>query len=167
MTNTVYLSLGSSQGDRIHYLQMAVEKIRHSAGNIISVSPVYETEPWGFSMEGRFLNMAIAIQTEMSPRNLLQNLLETERLMGRERNKKKEGYSSRIIDIDILFYNNLVINEAELNIPHPMTHLRNFVLTPLNDIAPELVHPVLKMTISELKKFSKDVCRVSLYNPIS
>lgn len=164
MRHTAYLSLGSSQGDRKYNLQTAVEKIGLSAGRIISVSPVYETEPWGFSMKSSFLNMAVTIQTGMSPRDLLQTLLETEKSMGRLRSKKSDGYSSRIIDIDILFYNDIVINEPGITIPHPLAHLRKFVLAPLNDISPRLEHPVLKKKICELNENCTDSCKVIRYD---
>jgi 2-amino-4-hydroxy-6-hydroxymethyldihydropteridine diphosphokinase len=165
MKNTVYLSLGSSRGDRAGNLQKAITAIGQSEAKIVSVSSVYETEPWGFTMDGSFLNLALAVQTEMTPPQLLQWLLETEKKMGRVR-IKEEGYSSRIIDIDILFFEDIVIDEPGITIPHPRIHERRFVLTPLHEIAARFTHPVLKRTVAELLNDCNDSCKVYKTNLI-
>ena len=133
MEKVVFLGLGSNLGDREAFLGKALELIDHEAGKVISSSPLYETEPWGFPAEENFLNMVTEIRTEKNPDDLLHELLNIEIRMGRVR--KGPGYSSRKIDIDILLFENLTIRKEGLSIPHPLMHERRFVLVPLCDIA--------------------------------
>ncbi len=128
---------------------------------ILDFSPIYKTQSWGFHATGDFLNRVVKINTQLSPDALLKWVLDAEEKLGRIREKKK--YASRSIDIDILFYENLVLNLKDLVIPHPRLHLRNFTLVPLNDIAPDWQHPVLKKSVSELLYQSKDDLKVTLY----
>jgi len=145
---TAFLSLGSNMGDRVKNLDTCMLKISDTAGKLKAVSGLYETEPWGFEAETSFLNIAVQIETGLSPRVLLDTFLEIEKSMGRVRSGR--GYFSRIIDIDILLYGDILINDHNLIIPHPHLHDRRFVLVPLADIAPEVVHPGLRKTITEL-----------------
>lgn len=161
MEKVVFIGLGSNLGDREVFLRKALDFIDERAGVVVSSSPVYETEPWGFPSEENFLNMVAEIRTEMTPDDLLQELLHIEFRMGRVRSG--QGYSSRKIDLDILLYNNLTIHKHGLRIPHPLMHERRFVLVPLCDIAPGIIHPVFKKPISVLLEECKDKSQVIRY----
>ena len=150
----VFIGIGSNLGDRNDNLLRATGYISERAGKIISESGIYETEPWGFNADTAFLNMVVEITTELDPASLLEKLFEIERNMGRVR--AGTGYRSRTIDLDILFYDNLVFETEELVIPHPLLHKRRFVLDPLNDIAPDFVHPVLRKTLQQLRNDLKE-----------
>ncbi|WP_223034761.1 2-amino-4-hydroxy-6-hydroxymethyldihydropteridine diphosphokinase [Hanstruepera marina] len=153
-TNTVYISLGSNQGDRLRNLQLAVDAIFKRIGNIQLIAKVYNTPALGF--EGSdFLNTCLVAFTEMDAPTVLEHLLNIETKMGRERSKSG-GYESRTIDLDVLLFNDEVIHSKTLTVPHPQIPNRRFVLQPLYEIAPKKVHPVLKETISELLKNSSD-----------
>jgi len=148
MTVTAYLGLGSNLGDRFLLLREAVQMIKNSAGIKISmVSHVYESEPVGVTHQPRFLNAVVEILTDLDEKELLKVCQKIENDLGRER---KERWGPRNIDIDILIYDDLVSSTKELSIPHPFFHEREFVLRPMADIAPDLVHPVLDMSVSEL-----------------
>jgi len=149
MLHSAYLSLGSSQGNKSRNLQQALDKIAENCGIISKVSNVYETEPWGFEMEENFLNLAALVQTEMQPAELMKTLLEIEKQMGRKR-PIETRYSSRSIDIDIIFYDDLILKLPGLTIPHPHAHERRFVLQPLTDINPEYMHPTLSKSVTQL-----------------
>jgi 2-amino-4-hydroxy-6-hydroxymethyldihydropteridine diphosphokinase len=146
MSNLVHLSLGSNVGNRERNLQEAIRRLG-TAGRVTSVSSVYETEPVEFTEQAWFLNCAAALETDQSPENLMPALLHIEQELGRQRTRKK---GPRIIDIDILLFGDLVANTPNLTIPHPGMHQRRFVLEPLNEIAPDARHPVLKKYIREL-----------------
>lgn len=118
-------------------------------GNLVNLSSLYETEPWGFSSPNKFLNAAICIETEHSPEKCLAMAKAIEREMGRMKHEGA-GYEDRPIDIDILFYDDLVMNSETLTIPHPLIQNRDFVLRPLAEIAPDLTHPVFGKSIEEL-----------------
>jgi 2-amino-4-hydroxy-6-hydroxymethyldihydropteridine diphosphokinase len=151
---TVFLGLGTNLGDRQKNLDQALDKIAEVIGIIVSRSSVYETEPWGFQSNDQFLNMVIRVETNLKPSGLLGRLLMIESLLGRLRDGKQ--YSSRIIDLDILLYGKQKIDTISLKIPHPRMHERRFVLIPLCEIAPDIVHPVFGKTISELLKECKN-----------
>ncbi len=150
----VYFSSGSNQGDRLNSLVQAARLIDKQVGKIIEYSPVVESEPWGFNAETSFYNQALMVETEYSPQQVLNKVLKIEQELGRIRSGKE--YSSRIIDVDILFYDEKQLAEHNLVIPHPFLHERKFVLEPLAAIAPGLIHPVLQKTISELLQQLKD-----------
>jgi len=155
--NKVFLSLGSNVGDRIHNLSLSRSKLFNEVGKIIYNSKIYESEPWGFKLQDCFLNQIIVIETYLDSKEVLEKILNIEKKLGRIRKGKWE---SRIIDIDILFYNNEVINLKDLIIPHPLIQKRNFILIPLNEIAKDYIHPKLNKTINQLLKLSKDKLNV-------
>lgn len=146
MKKIVYLSLGSNLGDRQSNLRNAIGRLLE-LGNVLEVSSLYETEPVEFIDQPWFLNCAVALRTELIPREFLAGLLAIERSLGRERTQPK---GPRLIDIDILLYGAATIKTPQLTVPHPAMQERRFVLEPLAEIAPELKHPLLKKTIREL-----------------
>jgi len=147
MRKTVYLSLGSNVGNREENLRDAIGRLK-SAGQVISVSSFYETEPVEFTEQAWFVNCAVALGTEQTPEQLMETLLGIEEEIGRRRTKKK---GPRTIDIDILLFENTIIDSPGLTIPHPAMHKRRFVLEPLAEIAPEVRHPVLDRSVRELR----------------
>jgi 2-amino-4-hydroxy-6-hydroxymethyldihydropteridine diphosphokinase len=144
----IFLSLGSSLGNREHYLESALFLISHDLGKILKQSCFYETQPWGFSDQNLFLNLVIVIESNLTPIELLKKIHEIETTLNRTRNS--DNYEARTIDIDILYYGNEFFNSEKLQIPHKHMHQRKFVLQPLNEIAPEYIHPVLKKTTNQL-----------------
>jgi 2-amino-4-hydroxy-6-hydroxymethyldihydropteridine diphosphokinase len=132
--HTVYLSLGTNLGDRSGNIHKAIEKIGELVGDVIRQSALYETEPWGFDSQNLFINAAICCTTELSPRQVLETTKQIEREMGRTLKSVNGIYHDRLIDIDILMYDDLKIDEADLKIPHPLMHERDFVMKPLNEI---------------------------------
>ena len=147
MRKTVYLSLGSNVGDREANLRAAIEKLA-GLGEVTAVSSYYETEPVDYLAQPWFLNCAVALATDLMPRQALVALLRIEQEMGRKRVQSK---GPRLIDLDILLFASSVVETAQLTIPHPAMHERRFVLEPLAEIAPEVRHPVFKRTIRELR----------------
>lgn len=158
----VYIALGSNIGNRFALLQEAVFCIGSRIGTILSVSKVYETPAWGFESEA-FLNACIKIETEQTALDVLDTLLTIEKELGRDRNLS-EGYQARPIDLDILLFNNEIISHERLLVPHPRMELRQFVLTPLADIAAKTVHPQLKKSIEELQQKCEDDSVLSIWN---
>jgi 2-amino-4-hydroxy-6-hydroxymethyldihydropteridine diphosphokinase len=158
----VYLGIGTNLDNRERNLEEAVTKIEESIGKVLMSSSIYVTEPWGFISDNDFLNIVVKVETNLNPSGLLGRILMIELLLGRIRGKKK--YESRLIDIDILFYEDLVINEINLKIPHPLIHDRRFVLIPLCEIEPELIHPVLNKTVASLLKSCEDKSKVRLHD---
>lgn len=148
--NVVYLSLGSNQGDRMMYLKKAAEAIQIEIGNIITVSALYETEPWGFYSNEGFINQVISAQTDLSVYQVLDKILFIEQNLGRERFRNPITYSDRTIDIDILIYSGIILESHDLTVPHKLMHDRKFVLEPLCEIAPDLIHPLLSETVRNL-----------------
>lgn len=145
----VYLGLGSNLGDKEANLLQAIEQIKKQIGPIVARSVFFVSEPWGFDSENSFLNACVAAETAKIPLECLSLLKDIEKALGRPE-KASGGYKDRVIDLDILFYDNLVVDDATLCIPHPLLHKRNFVLEPLAEIAPDLVHPVFGKTIKKL-----------------
>lgn len=157
--HTAIIHLGSNIGDRKANLDQAIQHISRFAGQCIATSKHYETEAWGETAQDDFINQAIMIHTEIAPKELLATLLNIEEKMGRVRVKK---WGPRSIDIDLIFYDDLVIEEKGLQIPHPRLHLRNFVLIPLLDIAANFEHPIFKKSIEELYIDCRDESEVVL-----
>ncbi|MEO8150488.1 MAG: 2-amino-4-hydroxy-6-hydroxymethyldihydropteridine diphosphokinase [Bacteroidia bacterium] len=145
--HTVFLLLGSNLGNRLQHFADADLFLEQQIGAITKSSSIYETAPWGFTEQPEFLNKVIEVKTKLTPQEVLQKILTIEIKLGRARNEK---WHERIIDIDILFYDDLIIHEDNLKIPHPHLHERRFTLEPLNEIAHQLIHPLLKKNIAEL-----------------
>jgi len=155
--NSTYLLIGGNLGNRIENLAMARSLIEKELGKIIKVSSIYETAAWGITEQPDFLNQVLLIKTKFSPEKMMQLILSIENKMGRVRTQKN---ASRIIDIDILFFNDEIISNENLTIPHPEIQNRKFALIPLNEIASDLVHPVFKQSIKNLLSTSKDKLQV-------
>lgn len=152
----VFIALGGNVGKVSENFEIVTLKIKEMIGPVIKQSSLYKTEPWGNKNQDDFLNQVIYVETNKSPDEVLKNILSIEKAMGRNRNKDNQ-FAPRSIDIDILFYNEEIINKDNLIIPHPRLHLRNFVLTPLMEIAPELIHPLFNKPIKELYKNNSDL----------
>lgn len=146
---SVYLGLGTNIGNNRKNMVTAAALLAERAGDVLSLSSFYETEPWGFDSENTFLNAALELETICSPMELLHLTQQIEREMGRTQ-KSDGSYHDRIIDIDILLYGNEIIHTEELVVPHPLMQQRLFVIQPLAEIAPSLVHPVLQKSMYEL-----------------
>ena len=136
----LYLSLGTNLGDRQSNLDAAVAMIAREVGTVEARSSVIETEPWGFESPNRFLNMAVMVQTDLKPLEVLDKTRQIEKDMGRKTKTGTDGYHDRIIDIDILLYDDLAMDTPELTIPHPRMRQRRFVMEPLAEIAPQIVN---------------------------
>ena len=149
-----FISLGANEGKRLENIQEAVTRIQNKIGNVTALSSIYQTPSMGFDGPD-FLNACIEIDTGLSPLDLLDKLLDIERAMGREPSTQR-GYQSRPIDLDLLFYEEQIINTLDLILPHPRIAQRNFVLHPLNEINPKLVHPILRKNIIDLLSISPD-----------
>jgi 2-amino-4-hydroxy-6-hydroxymethyldihydropteridine diphosphokinase len=146
--NTAYLLLGSNEGDRVQHLSHALKLIDQKAGTLAKQSAIYVTVAWGNAEQPDFLNQVVCITTDLSPQQLLNALLAIEQEIGRIRTGAK--WMQRIIDLDILFYNDLVMATEELTIPHPFLQDRKFVLVPLLEIAATYVHPVFQKSVAAL-----------------
>lgn len=145
----IFLSLGTNLGDRESNLKEAISIIKKRVGSIISLSAFYQTAPWGFESTNEFLNAVVKVNTPLSANELLLETQSIEIELGRLK-KSNGSYSDRIIDIDILYYDQVCINSPNLVIPHPLLHLREFVLAPLLEIAHDWQHPILHKTTTEL-----------------
>ncbi|GAB3024169.1 2-amino-4-hydroxy-6-hydroxymethyldihydropteridine diphosphokinase [Spirosoma pulveris] len=143
----LYLLLGANLGDRPHTLRRAVYLISERVGRVVQQSGLYETAPWGVIDQPAYLNQVLAIETTLGPEEVLMQTQNIEQELGRVRLEK---WGARVIDIDILFYGQLLLQTDTLTVPHPFLHQRRFTLVPLNEIAPDFVHPVLGKTTSEL-----------------
>jgi deoxyguanosine kinase len=160
LQNQVVLSLGSNQGNRLKNIELCIDLIHQEIGTIIKVSNLYETPSWGFESEA-FYNCALLLHTSKTPEQILEQILQVEKKLGRIRNEKP-GYQSRIIDVDLIAFEEEIINMEHLQIPHPLMQNRKFVLLPFQDLNIGWQHPVLKKTISELLQITSDesVCEV-------
>ncbi len=155
----VFLALGSNLGNRLENLHHAVNRLAPFV-QISRASSIYETEPWGITEQPRFLNMVVEGETALAPEELLGALKRRERELGRTETVR---YGPRLIDIDILFYDDMIYKSDALEIPHPRLAERRFVLVPLNDLAPDLLHPSMRITVRELLERLPDTGDVKLY----
>lgn len=158
----IYISIGSNKGDKFKNLQNAVDLIHQKLGYVLSISRVYKTEALGFDGDA-FFNACLIVETHLKPKTAMQVLLKIEKELGRTRDKSK-GYESRIIDLDIIFFEDEVINTKSLTVPHTEMHNRRFVLKPLSDIAPQVEHSKKKKLVSELLENCKDKSDVEPIN---
>jgi 2-amino-4-hydroxy-6-hydroxymethyldihydropteridine diphosphokinase len=157
----VFILLGGNVGDKYKIFAKTLKLIGERIGMVTKVSSVYETEPWGFVSE-LFWNQAIILQTTLNPHEILNQTREIEIEIGRTR--KSHVYEARVIDIDLLFYDDLQLNTPDLTLPHPRMGERKFVLVPLNEIAPDKIHPVSGFKIKEMLRQCSDPLRVELIN---
>jgi len=161
--NAAYILIGGNLADRINNLAEARMNIEKDLGEIIKTSSIYETASWGITDQPDFLNQVLLVETTFSAEETMQLILSIENKMGRVRTEKN---ASRIIDIDILFFNDEIINQKDLTIPHPEIQNRKFALIPLNEIAPHFLHPVFKQSIQNLLSTSKDKLEVRPLNDL-
>ena len=155
--NGIYLLLGSNLGDRFGIIQSSISEISKRIGKVVAESSMYITDPWGYENQPRYLNKVVQVETTLSPEKILEFINKIEHDFGRVR---REKWKERLIDIDILYYQNEVLNTSSLNIPHPQIPFRKFTLIPLNEIAANEIHPVLKKTQKELLEENDDTLLV-------
>lgn len=146
----VYLGLGTNLGDKETNLRLAIRKIEERIGKVTSLSAFYVTQPWGFNSANTFLNAACAVESNLSPLRILEETQIIEKKIGRLQKSKHGIYADRLIDIDLLLYDDLQINSERLTLPHPLMNERRFVMKPLAEIAPGLKHPVSGKSMKEL-----------------
>ena len=158
--SNMVLRQDSGTSDKNGIFAQACLYINNRCGRVVKVSAPYESEPWGFETEEWFLNRVIVVETAMAPEDLLRQLLEIERELGRERHPEKEGYSSRTADLDILYYGDRIILTDVLTVPHPRLHRRRFALLPMCEVAPDFVHPAFGLSQSELLARCPDTLKV-------
>jgi len=149
LKNQLILMLGSNVGNRNNYLELATKFLIEELGELTIESSIYETAPWGLEDQSVFLNQVVVVNTNKSARESLEIALSIEKKMGRDRSKSRKG-GKREIDIDILFFNDDIVNDEQLTIPHPRIEQRNFVLIPLKEVLPDCVHPQSGLSISDL-----------------
>ena len=156
----IYIHTGSNLGQKEKHLAQARQFIHENIGRITAQSDLFETEAWGITDQPNFVNQALEVATNLSPDQVMNQILNIELKMGRVRNQK---WASRLIDIDIIFFSDRIIKTENLIIPHPFMHERNFVLVPLLEIAESFIHPELNLSIKELYKRSKDLLKVKAH----
>lgn len=161
--NIVFVGIGANLENRMESIRKAIDLLKKRCGFILKTSKIYESDPWGFQSENSFLNLCLKIETTLSIQNLLDKCNTIEKEIGRKEKSKNDLYSDRLIDIDILYFNNKIIEERNLIIPHPKIHERRFVLQPLHDIAPNFIHPLLKKSTAELLQECHDVSKLNVY----
>jgi len=144
----VYFSIGSNKGNRSGLINEAIDKIDIIIGKVVLKSSIYETKSWGFN-SNNFYNICILLESTLTPELILNKILTIEKDMGRL--KTTDQYSDRYIDIDILFFDNMIVNSKSLEIPHPRIQLRKFVLIPMLELTPDLIHPILNKSIRQLE----------------
>ncbi len=153
---TCYILFGSNMGDKKRLFGQACSLINNRCGPIVAISSAYDSEPWGFEAEEWFLNRLVVVETCLSPDALMEQLLGIESELGRVRAPERDGYASRTVDLDILYYGDRVVRTEMASVPHPRLHLRRFALLPLCELVPDMVHPVLQCTQKELLEACPD-----------
>lgn len=159
MLRNLYLCIGGNLGEREANLEEAIEFIDFNFGDVLAVSSVYESEPWGMNDVPNFLNQVVHLQSELSNEELLAEIAELEEFFGRERSS--EGYVSREMDIDVLFIGDEIIATETFQVPHPRLAERRFVLEPLVELVPDFIHPTMKKSVSEILKACTDQGKVT------
>ncbi|MFZ9660888.1 MAG: 2-amino-4-hydroxy-6-hydroxymethyldihydropteridine diphosphokinase [Chitinophagaceae bacterium] len=159
--NKAYLLIGGNLGNRNVNLESAIRLLNEKAGHVQKQSEIYETSAWGIQDQPPFLNQALLLATDLNPQELMVTILEIEKMLGRKREVK---YGPRIIDIDILLFDDQIIEDANLKIPHPQLPFRKFALVPLNELGPSIVHPQTGQTIEEMNKNCTDTLSVNKKN---
>ncbi|MDD2411921.1 MAG: 2-amino-4-hydroxy-6-hydroxymethyldihydropteridine diphosphokinase [Bacteroidales bacterium] len=154
--NIALILQGSNIGDRYKMIEESRKRIAENVGLVKLISKAYESEPWGFESDVWFLNRVLMVQTKLDAHQVLHQLFEIEKQLGRVRDPLSKSYSSRTIDLDILFFNQEIIHSPELDVPHPKIHLRKFTLLSLFDIVPDWIHPELMLTVRKLLENCKD-----------
>jgi len=160
---SVFILLGSNLGNRELLVNQANSMIEEQCGEVIVKSDMYESEPWGFKAQQWFLNEVVLLRTSFLPDELMTTLLSIEKKLGRDRTTPHNGYVSRPIDLDILYFGEKIVDTQDVTAPHPRLHLRRFTLLPLCDIAPDFVHPVLRLTNRQLLEQCHDFSEVKKY----
>lgn len=162
-SESVFILLGSNLGNRQLLVNQACKMMEERCGKIVAKSRLYESEPWGFKSEHWFLNQVVEINTSLTPDALMDTLFAIERELGRDRSTPHEGYVSRPMDLDILYWNDgLIADNQHVIVPHPRLHLRRFTLLPLCDVAPDYVHPILKKTNRQLLDECDDYGKINV-----
>lgn len=146
----VYFSLGTNLGDKEQNLRLAVQHIEERIGKIVSLSAFYATAPWGFDSDNAFLNAAVCAETSLPPLEILFITQSVEQEMGRTHKSVNGVYSDRVIDVDLLLYDDFILDTPTLKLPHPLMQERRFVMEPLAEIAPDVIHPVLGKTLGDI-----------------
>lgn len=159
--HTLYLLLGGNVGDRLYYLSNAKAEIEKHIGKCVNQSSIYESTPWGFEHESLFFNQLVVVKTLLSPHQVMAAILIIEGQLGRVRVGTQ--YQERTIDIDILFYDGLILKSNNLEIPHPRIAERKFVLAPLSEVVPDFIHPVSHKTMRQLLMQCNDQLSISIY----
>lgn len=158
----VVLSFGGNFENTEQCFNRALTKIKKKIGTVLTQSSIYSTKAWGMDEKTLdFLNMIVIIKTDLKPKKLLKATQKIEKKLGRKNKSKSQGYKDRPIDIDILFFEDEIITKKNIVIPHPLLHKRNFILTPLSEILPDYIHPIIKKTIKELLLSCKDKLEVN------
>ncbi|MEO7120634.1 MAG: 2-amino-4-hydroxy-6-hydroxymethyldihydropteridine diphosphokinase [Ginsengibacter sp.] len=151
----VFIGLGGNIGNVSETFDLVLKHLNEKIGPVVKSSSRYKTEPWGNKNQDNFLNQVIVAETSLNPNEVLKQIYDIEKKLGRDRDKNNQ-FAPRTIDIDILFFGNKIINEENLIIPHPRLHLRNFVLTPMLEIAPDFIHPTFNKSIRDLANNETD-----------
>ena len=160
-----YLLFGSNQGDKLQLLEQACNYINNRCGMLVERSSLYNSEPWGFEAEEWFLNVLLVVETELDPDTLMDRLMDIERELGRVRHPEIEGYTSRTVDLDILYYGDQIVRTAKVTAPHPRLPERRFALMPLCELVPDFLHPESGLSQQQLLEKCHDTSKVYVSLP--